>query len=624
MQILSSTKVVVFDSEELRNVLEEENDYNYIYFGSNITLESTITINANKKKLTIDGTYLSNRYLYTGMTSSEKTNVITASSTNEKIIVKNIDVINAHDYGIIYVPANKIYSGVVTEYNNIKFNGTELAYNPYGTSRIIDCNITMETTNGMAAQEVCESDHVEIGGNTTITSNSANNSLFAFVNNTSSPAIAFLPYSRVNLTSDTKDFMSGTNKLDFTVMHDAEVNLVTGNGFGAYTVHGALNVLIDERATLNFIENKHHRIPMWTVYGNFTMNEGSNLFVINTYTATPSDNYNIHFKGTNQKLTFNNPNSVIIYTKNANVLYTNNALEFSLDVSRVNMWTDAIDFATAGDINDLPKYSWFKEEGLSSIKGTILKTETTVTSNNFTASELKYITDLASFSFADKKQFSIGDIFMNVHPVSSTSTSITGHTEVFSDVLITYEDYSNVVTADENGFFEYQLPSIINDSTKINITSNVASSFVYKTRIIESPYDGELTLASAPSNVEFSLVPLSLTPTIFPKKEEMTIRVIDSRLVGSAWKLYINTVHPLVSENGFHLNNALIFKKFDNTSIILNEVPSLVLTGTDNSGSAEVYDITWSTNQGLLLNLENDFLEVGEEYQTKVIWNIEE
>lgn len=164
MEILSSTKVVVFNSSELKSALEEANKYNYIYFGDNITLESTITINESKNKVIIDGTYLNQRYTYTGMVSSEKANVITASSTNKKIIVKNIDIINAHDYGVIYVPANTIYRDVVTEYNNVKFNGTELAYNPYGTARMIDCNITMETTASLLAQEVCEAKHVEIGG----------------------------------------------------------------------------------------------------------------------------------------------------------------------------------------------------------------------------------------------------------------------------------------------------------------------------------------------------------------------------------------------------------------------------------------------------------------------------
>lgn len=624
MEILSSTKVVVFNSSELKSALEEANKYNYIYFGDNITLESTITINESKNKVIIDGTYLNQRYTYTGMVSSEKANVITASSTNKKIIVKNIDIINAHDYGVIYVPANTIYRDVVTEYNNVKFNGTELAYNPYGTARMIDCNITMETTASLLAQEVCEAKHVEIGGNTTITSNSVNYSLFSFFNNVSKPTMTFLPFSRVNLSTDTKELMSGTNQLNFTLMHDAEVNLVTGNGFGAFTIHGALDVLIDERATLNFIENKHQRIPMWTVYGNFTMNEGSNLFVINTYDNTPTDNYNIHFKGTNQKLILNNPNSVIIYTKNANVLYTNNSLDFSFDFSRLNMWTDALDFSAAGDINNLPKYSWYKDNGLSSISGNIIGTETTISSNNFTASELTAISDLTNFSFENKKQFSIGTTYMNIHPIDSTSTSITGHIAAFADLLITYKDTSDVVTADENGFFEYQLLEVMDDDTKINITSNVASSFVYKTRIITTPHSGELTLASTSNNVVFDLEPVSLVPLVLPKKEETTVKIIDSRSQSSAWKLYVHIVHPLVSANGFQLNNALIFKKFDNTSVILNEVPSLVLTGTDNGGSAEAYDITWSKNQGLLLNLDNDFLEVNEEYNTKVIWSIEE
>ncbi len=67
--------------------------------------------------------------------------------------------------------------------------------------------------------------------------------------------------------------MSGTNKLNFTILHDTKVHLTTGNGFSSMTIHGANNVLIDERASFIFIEKSHQRIPMWAIFGNLTMKE---------------------------------------------------------------------------------------------------------------------------------------------------------------------------------------------------------------------------------------------------------------------------------------------------------------------------------------------------------------
>lgn len=44
MTILNDATVVVFTSEELKTVLEQNNSYTHIYFGTNITLASDIRI----------------------------------------------------------------------------------------------------------------------------------------------------------------------------------------------------------------------------------------------------------------------------------------------------------------------------------------------------------------------------------------------------------------------------------------------------------------------------------------------------------------------------------------------------------------------------------------------------
>lgn len=92
--------------------------------------------------------------------------------------------------------------------------------------------------------------------------------------------------------------MSGTNKLNFTILHDTKAHLTTGNGFSSESNYGVNNVLIDERASSIFIEKKYRTIPMWGIFGTLTVKEDSELQLINLYNNTPSDNYNIHFKGT--------------------------------------------------------------------------------------------------------------------------------------------------------------------------------------------------------------------------------------------------------------------------------------------------------------------------------------
>lgn len=623
MKVLDSDTVVVSNSDDLKSVLEEDNGYSYIYFDNNITLTSEILINENKKKVIIDGTYLNNRYTYTGINSTEKTDVITVSVTNEKIIVKNMDIISAHAYGVIYVPSSNQYNTIV-EYNNIKFNGVQLSYNPYGKVKVSNCNITIETTDGTLGQEVIEGRYIEFDGNNTIVSDSVNNSLFYYSNASIDTSITFLPYSRTNISSDTKEFMNGTSKLNLYILHDSEVNLTTGNGFAAYTICGANDVLIDERATFNFIEKSHQRIPMWSIFGNFTINEGANVYIINTYTSTPTDNYNLHFKGTNQILTINNPNRVVFYTKNANILYTNNDLQFSIKFDRLNMWSSSTEFVNAGGINDLPEFSWYKSSYLSEVVGIITKTETTIETHNFSSTELLELPDLTNFTFQNRKEFSIGTFPLNIHPITNISLSISGHTSDLTDVIINYESISDIVTTDENGEFIYNLTNTIQDNTNIDITANIQGSFIYVTRELVTPHNGELTMMEANTNIVFELTPISLDPVILPKREENNIKIIDSRLTSSNWKLYVHLSGPISSINGYTLLNAIVFKKFDNSTIILNEIPSIVFTGNETSGDVQITNVTWSADNGLLLRLIDNALEVNEEYNTKVIWSIEE
>ena len=624
MDIIDTKRVVVLNHQELKDILEADNDYEYIYFGADITLESGIKINEKKEKVIIDGTYNNIRYTLTGITSTEATDVIMVSSTNKEIVVRNININYPNTYGVIYVPLDTNYAGILTTYDSINFNGTRLAYNPYGNVKIVDSYIVIEETSGIAAQEVCMGNYVIIGGKTTITSSSTSGSLFYFRNNLS-PSIVFLCQSNVSLSTDTKEFMTGTNRLNFTILHDTEVNIVTANGFISNPVYGTNNVLIDERASLVLIQKSHQRVPMWSVFGNFVMKKDSNLEIINSYESTPADNYNLQFKGSNCKLILDNPNSVIMYSKNASVFYFNNTTQYQIKCKRINLWSNSTTLTNAGDIYDLPDYSWHKDEDLLEINGTVDATTTTVTSHNLTEEELKKTSDLSNFLFQSKKQFSIGDNIINVHPIDNTKNKISGHTISMADVLIKYGDNTEIVKADDDGYFEYNIiDSTIADGTEIEFISNVSSSFIYGSRLITSPYNGELSLIDSTKTFTFSLIPISTNPVIFGKNRSLLLKVVDSRVNSTDWKVYAYIEKPLTSQGGYTLPNALVFKKLDDEVIILSETPALVFNGTSNNGDAERTLITWSSEKGPLLDLTDEALEANEEYFAEINFIIEE
>ena len=617
MQIINDNTVVVNNSEELKQVLSETNNYTYVFFGSDITLTSGFTINSNKTEIVIDGTYNDNKYTYTN-NLTESTDVINANKQNKKIVLKNMNIISSHTYGVVYVPSHPNYNDLVVEYNNINFSGVELSCNYYGTTKIIDSMISGVDTNNVTVKKICDSNRIIIGGNTTITSNSNVNPVF-FFNDVIPSYIKIVPNSHVNITTN-EELMNGTNKLDLIVGHGAEFLLTTGNGFSITTTHGARNVLIEEMANFTFIEKSHQRIPMWSIFGNLTVKEGASFSVINTYMKTPSDNYNIYFKGSNQKIIFDNPKYINIYTKNANVMYTNNPINFSFKFSRINMWIYALDYLDACTLDDTPAYYWYKENSLAEINGTFDKDTTTITSHNFTESELSLLTDINSFSFQNIKILTIGMLKINIHPINNSINTISGHTIPYSAVLIEYDTKRLTTTANEEGLFEIDIDSAVPDNTRVKITSCLNGC--YTERKVNIPFNGELTLLKTTENIPFSTIPVSYNPIILHKKNMTVITVVDSRVNNTKWKLYINYVNPMISGDKV-LINSLKFKKFDNELINLTTNKQLVYESNSNNGNVEVSNITFSTDKGLMI-IPNKNLLMDEDYCTLIIWSIEE
>ena len=623
MKIINNKIVQVYTSEELSSVLESENEYEYIYLGNDITLEKGITINNNKEKVTIDGTYTNIKFKFTGMNSNASTDTIIASPNIKEIKIKNMDIEYTNNYGVVYAPAESLYKDVAVTYENINFLGTQLSFNPFGTTQIIDSIINIEDTNSITAGEVCESSRVIIGGNTTISSKATTCPLFIFRNDPPNISMIFLCKSNINIYTDTKELMNGTNKLNFTILHDTEVNIITGNGFSVYSTTGANNVLIDERASLKIIEKSHQRVPMWNIFGTLTMKEGSTLQLINSYKDTPIDNYNIYFKGNNPQINLDNPKEILIYTKNANVIYTNNPITYKIKCCRINFWNDSQELTSAGGISNLPDYYWYKNDDLLELTGTITQTETSITTHNLTEEELANLPSLDNFKFQSKKQFSIGAIKTNIHPLNNTQDTISGHTSSFADVLIKYNGNTEIVTAEEDGFFKYDLTTSIPDNTEIEFISNISNSFLYETRKITTPFNGELSLMDTDNSLSFSLIPIN-NSKIFPRTKKIVISVVDSRLNSSNWRLFAYIDTPLTSLSGYLLEDALIFKKLTNENIILNETPQLVFQGVDTGGNPNKIDLTFSEEKGPLLDLTNNALVANEEYFANIHFKVEE
>jgi hypothetical protein len=581
-------------------------------------ITSGFTINRNKEKIIVDGTYNGNKTTYTN-NLSEAIDVINVNPTNKKVIFKNMNIVSSHSYGVIYVPSHPNYSNVVIEYNNINFNGIELSCNYYGVTKIVNSVIEVKEINGVQPQRVCDSNRIIVDGKTTINSTSPTNTIF-FLNDVIPSYLKIMPDSIVSITTN-KELMNGTNRFDLIVGHGSEFLLTTGNGFAITTTHGARNVVIEEMANFTFIEKGHQRVPMWNIFGDFVVKEGASVSILNTYMSTPTDNYNIYFKGTNQKFILDNPKYINIYTKNANVLYTNNDVQFSFKFNRINMWLEAIDYLNAYTIDNKPDFYWYKENICTEINGTITKDSTIITSHNFTSEEVNSLSDITNFTFQKKKMLTVGMVKINIHPIIDTVNVLSGHTIGYADVEIEYNTKTLTAKADENGLFEFNLDNIIPNDTTVKLTTYLNGCFTERKIIV--PFYGELTLLQVTENIPFSQNKISQEPLILSKKNQTIITIVDSRINHTKWKLFANFINPMIERSGMILIDSLLFKKFNNEIIKLTTNKKLVYEANNTSENVEVNKITFSVDKGLLLSPNKNLLE-DEDYSTLIIWTLEE
>lgn len=620
MIIINQNTVVVFTSSELKEALENDNGYTYIYLGSDITLSSGIAISNKKSEVIIDGTYNNVMYNYIDQKKlGTSDGIYVTGAFTSKVTVKNINITGYNYYGVIYVPEASAYKNTTIEYSKVTYVGPQISYNPMGITRFLDSVITIKD-NYASGNEVAECNQIEIGGNTTIIHNSTGNSSFWFRN--SSPSFTILSGASVYFTSTARELFYGVTDLVFTISKNASFYVSVYNGL-AYGTFGTGTTIIDENATFSL--NKTHysgSYPTWYSYGTITLNKGSTLNIINNYENITSSNYNILFSGNGSGLILNNPEKVVLYNSVGNVISARNNSIFDFTYNRINLFNTAISITDDISKDTLPTYSWYKSSELSKVSGTFTSAKTTVVSNNYTE-EMKNLPSLSNFNIIDKKILSIGTFFFCINPITEKDTTISGTTRANASILIEYEDSSVVVNADENGDFSYSYSIPLPVGTVITFTCKYYEDLLYYTKQVEVVYSGELLLDSATKSFQFETYAINKNPVICPRLTNLSVRVIDSRINSSDWKLYAAINHEMESDYGIVLGDSLVFVDESGDIKSLSDTPTLVYTGKNNGGSTTTTDITWEENKGILLRL-NDPLENNVKYSAQIIWTIEE
>lgn len=621
MTIIDNNTVVVFTSDELKSALENNNGYTYIYFGSDITLEKGIKISNEKVNVTIDGTYEGNTYTFYGMKSlgSESTiNVSYPSIIN--VIVRNMNIVWYNYYGVVFVPENSSYQNVCVEYNNITYSGTQLSYHPYGLTRIIGSNITIEDGSLVVGNEVAECNQIEIGGVTNINHYSKSNSSFWFRN--ANPSFKILSNSSVNFVSTYRELFYGVNNLSFSILNNASFFLTTHSGM-AYGNNGTLNTIIASNAIFKLKQtSRNGSYATWYSYGSITLNDNSSLEIVNNYDDITTSGYNIYFSS-NGSFILNNPKKLVLYNSKTNVIYSGSLIPFNFNFSRMNLFSNVIQIDSNISSSTLPEYSWYKEKENSSVVGTFSSSQVKITSHNFTEQEIEKLPSLDNFIFSNKRIFSVGDFPFMVNALTDSDTSMSGVTLENASVLITYNDKSSVVICDEKGNFSYSYDEALPIGTVITFNIKMYNDLIYHTKVITIVYSGELFIDSVSSSINFKLSPISLNPILCPREGELFVNVVDSRVSSTDWKLYASIKHEFMDILGNILNGSLVYKDELGNVVTLSDKPTLVYNGKKNSGNVENTSVTWNEDEGILLMINGKIIS-GLEYSTVILWSLEE
>lgn len=621
MIIIDKNTVVVYTSDELKEALEKDNGYTYIFFGSDIVLSSGIGISSKKAEVTINGTYKGVLYEYTDQKKlGTSDGIYVTSPFTKKVTVKNVNITGYNYYGVIYVPEIATYKDMVVEYSGINYTGPQISYNPVGTTRFIDSYISIKE-NYAAGNEVAECNKIEIGGFTTIVHKSTANSAFWFRNDNT--AFTILKNAMVYFTSSSRELFYGVNDLSFTVEKNASFYITSNNGMG-YGTYGTKNTLIDENATLSITKTKYSgAYATWYSYGDIVVNKGATLSIINDYENISEANYNIYFMKEGSSFNLNNPERVVLYNKVANAVYAKTSINFDFVYNRINLFDNAVDMIDDISKDSLPTYVWYKEKELSYIGGNFSSNGTEVLDSNYTEVELKKLPSLDKFDISNKKIISIGIFPFHIGYITDKDTSMSGKADKYASVLIEYSGVSTIVLANESGDFSYSYTNPLPVGTVISFISKAYNDVIYSSKQVEVIYSGELALSSATKHFQFNLYAIEKGPVICPRLTDLSVVVTDTRINSSEWKLYASINHDMQTSSGKILENSLIFVDEQNNVHTLSSVPLLVYTGTNNGGVTSSTRVQWEKKKGILLRVTSP-LENKEYYEASIIWTLEE
>lgn len=631
-----SAGTVATNFAQLKNALENT-DETLVYLAANIQGESGgIRIPATKPDVIIDGTYDGIRHTYSDYSTyttgfglqTDTIRIYLPAGGTFSITMQNMDISSVNYYGPMSTPLGDAnYANVTHIMRGVSYYGPQVAYVGYGGVEYYDSDFEIDGTRFTVSEEFAQCNRVTFGGSITIkhAPYTAYN-MFPFEGNAATRAVTIKADADVHIRTNRIFFSGGTTP--FTIEAGASLDIESTTTLAPAGVY-ATPFTIGENASFTYIQTARNG-AVSTIYcnGDFTVAPGARVYMEARYSTT---NYLLRFYGTSCKLSVTDPESFVLRSPEAGLVYFTSATRLELQGGQINYWKKAADAQDPGGLLDLPEYSWRKIAGEDEsvtpafIKGSSTLTVFTLDSGgtNLTAQELdgKALTNLLLYTgFV----FAVGSLPLSLDPVTDDNHPVEGMTKPDAKVEVTYTvegvDYTVTDTASADGSFSVVTAVPIPASEAVTVWVN--RPFLISSIQTNAVDAGELAVVSLPEQLTFTIANKAvLTPKLFGRTDDdWTITVSDTRVRKTTWRLYASMNGHLTGDKNHMLPDTVIFRKEDGTVQILDDQPTLLWL--EDTG-ASIVDVRWARDKGLLMQECINPIRVNEQYTAAIDWQLE-
>lgn len=605
----------VLNFNELKSAIEDSTTTEIIA-QADITFSGGIKVNIAKSNLVVDF----GGHTITDNNSASLTDTIYVPSTSNTIsvIVKNAVWSGRNYYGVVGVNGN---ANTTIELNNIKYKGPQFVYNKNGTTKIIDCEVSIEKNDSSTnPQEFCEVNRLIISGNVNVTSYSSSDAVIWFTNTNASLTVT--ENSNFNIVASLTYLLYTDVSPIMTFEKNSSTTIATKSGLfyaSGSSSHIANSFTLEENASFIAYKQDSNSIPMFKCVSNFTLKPNSTFMLFSEIiSSTP-----LLYFGSTANIQIDNPKSVVLYDRGGSVFkfQTGSASSpnlISINTEMMRLWNYAKSpLSDAGGFSDTPTTEYFKKDYASNLSIEIKATSSALSSvdSNIESEDSGYPMTTTSLKLLTSNVISMGKLILNVDEINDLSTSISGTSNSLANMKIEYDGNTFETTSLDNGEFDFPLSEKLAINTIVNVSTN--QEFLTKTMPFKSV--GSVYISSLPSIHFNAFTSNSNRSVIYRQDPNWNIEITDTRLEGDNWYLYAHILNPLTSPNDT-LKDALIFKE-NNLSQVLSETPILIHTGKRDEKSNKT-TLTWSNIEGFLLAISPSITYSHGDYQTNILWQV--